>query len=131
MWFLTIPVVAWIVCGTLKFMINFTRHRFDAIDRIGHGGFPSNHTAIVSSIMWALMLTGEWHTAALALALLMISIFDATGLRREVGRHAVAINQLTTSRLREIMGHNLLDVAGGFLVGLAVAVTYWSIGAIP
>lgn len=69
--------------------------------------------------------------AGLALAVLMIVIFDALGLRREVGRHASAINQITGARLREIMGHKSLDIAGGLIVGFAVAVLYWSVGTIP
>jgi hypothetical protein len=75
-------------------------------------------------------LIGDWHMAGLALAILMVLIFDATGLRREVGRHAVAINHLSGSQLREIMGHKAMDIIGGLLFGLAMATIYWSLGAI-
>jgi acid phosphatase family membrane protein YuiD len=129
--FVTIPIVTWIVCGTLKFGINAVRSGSGAFDRIGHGGFPSNHTAILSSLMWAFGLIGEWQMAGLAVAVLMIHVFDAIGLRREVGYHAAAINQLSGSRLREIMGHKPFEVAGGLVVGLMVAVSYWFTGAIP
>lgn len=128
--FLLIPITAWIVCGTLKFGFNVVSNGYDAIERIGHGGFPSNHTAIVSSVTWALIITGEWHTAGLALAVLMIVVFDAVGLRRAVGQHAAAINKLTGSQLRELMGHNLVAVTAGFLVGLLVAAGYNSFGAL-
>ena len=127
----TIPITAWLVCGLAKFATNFIRYGYDAVQRIGLGGFPSNHTAVVSSIMWALALTGDWHTAGLALGVLMIHVFDATSLRREVGRLALALNPLVGSQLREFIGHNLWEIAGGLTVGLAVACTYWSIGAIP
>ena len=131
MWFVTIPIVAWMVCGTLKFMVNFTHHRYDAIRRVGHGGFPSNHTAVVSSVMWFLVLAKEWRVAGLAMAVLLICVFDATGLRREVGRHAAALNRVTGSRLREIMGHSCLDIAGGLVVGFGIALAYWSVGGRP
>ena len=128
--FITIPVVTWLVCGCLKFAVNSMRSGYAAFDKIGLGGFPSNHTAIISSIVWACALLGEWHLAGLALAVLMIHVFDALGLRRAVGCHAAAINQLTGSRFRETMGHTPLEVAAGLVVGLAVASGYWISGII-
>jgi acid phosphatase family membrane protein YuiD len=80
--------------------------------------------------MWALVLTKEWHSAGLALAVLMLCIFDAMGLRREIGRQAAAVNQLTGAQLREIMGHDFWEVVGGIILGFAVAATYWSCGVI-
>ena len=125
--FIILPIVSWVICGVLKFAINATKHGRDAFSLIGHGGFPSNHTAVISSTMWGFLLTGQWHNAGLALAILMIVVFDATALRREVGRHAAALNQLTGSHFRELMGHRLIDVAAGFLVGLAVATAVCSV----
>ena len=124
MHFLIIPVSAWIVCGLIKFGVNSVKYPAEAVDRIGHGGFPSNHTAIVSSVMWALMIGGEWNTAGLALAVLMTSVFDAMGLRREVGRHATILKQLSGTQMREVMGHSLVDVGGGLAVGLTVAIVF-------
>ncbi len=77
------------------------------------------------------MLTAEWHMAGFVLAVLMICVFDATGLRREVGYDATAIKQLLGSQLREIIGYKPLDIAGGLMVGLAVALAYWSTGKLP
>jgi acid phosphatase family membrane protein YuiD len=128
--FLTLPVAAWIVCGSIKFGINFARNGSGAFQLIGHGGFPSNHTAIISSLMWTFGFMGEWKMAGLAVAVLMIHVFDALGLRREVGYHAKAINQLSGSRLREVVGHKPVEVAGGLVVGLVVAVSYWLTGTI-
>jgi acid phosphatase family membrane protein YuiD len=125
------PLVAWIVCGTIKFAINFLRYG-DAVSRIGHGGFPSNHTAIISSVLCTFLLVGAWSMAGLAMAVLMIHVFDATGLRREVGRHATAINQLSTGlHLREVTGHSGSDIVGGLAVGFVIASTYWSLGIVP
>lgn len=123
--FVTLPIVTWLVCGTVKWTFNFIRAGSNAFQLIGHGGFPSNHTAIVSSLMWAFLIAREWHMAGLAVAVLMVLIFDATGLRREIGRHAVAINQLTGSKHREVVGHTCFDIVGGLLIGLAVAGAYW------
>jgi len=128
--FVTLPAATWLVCGAIKFAVNLTRYGSAAFERIGHGGFPSNHTAILSSVMWAFCLMQDWPMVTLALAVLMVYVFDAIGLRREVGYHAVAINRATGARLREVMGHKPLEVAAGLTVGLVVAVAYWMIGVI-
>ena len=128
--FVTLPVATWLVCGAIKFAVNFVRSGSAAFEKIGHGGFPSNHTAILSSVMWAFCLMRDWHLVGLALAVLMICVFDAVGLRREVGYHAAAINRATGARLREIMGHKPLEVGGGLVVGFVVAVTYWMTGIV-
>lgn len=126
----TLPVATWLVCGAIKFAVNFVRYGSAAFERIGHGGFPSNHTAILSSVMWAFCLMRDWPMVALALAVLLVYVFDAIGLRREVGYHAAALNRATGSRLREIMGHKPVEVAGGLVVGLVVAVIYWMTGIV-
>ena len=48
----------------------------------------------------------------------------AASLRRQVGRHAQALNELRPeekARLRERMGHTPFEIAGGIAVGCAVA----------
>ena len=69
------------------------------------------------------------NTAAfgVAIALAFIVILDASSLRRQVGKHAAAINQLnalTTSSpllLRERMGHTRIEIFAGVITGSAVA----------
>ena len=53
-------------------------------------------------------------------------MLDANSLRRQIGKHAVAINRLAASdseapALRERMGHSRIEIAAGILVGIAVA----------
>jgi len=45
------PFTAWLVAGGLKFLVNSIRAGKPAFGLIGYGGFPSNHSAIVSSIL--------------------------------------------------------------------------------
>lgn len=122
------PFLAWLVAGILKFLINSVRAGKLAFGLIGYGGLPSNHSAIVSS-MTALIAFNEGiaHPAfGVALTFAFIVILDANSLRREVGRHAVAINKLTASSsshylLRERMGHSHIEIAAGVFVGIVVA----------
>jgi len=53
-------------------------------------------------------------------------MLDANSLRRQVGKHAAAINKLAAEAsdhraLRERMGHTRLEIAAGIAVGIAVA----------
>lgn len=124
------PFVAWLVAGILKFLINSFLARQWAFGLIGYGGMPSNHSAIVSSTATLIALKeGIDHPAfSVALTLAFIVMLDASSLRRQVGRHAQAINRLEKERqmpqhhpLRERIGHSRPEIAGGILVGITVA----------
>ena len=74
---------------------------------------------------------------ALGVALTMIVVYDAAGVRRQAGIHAQRINVLfdelmhghpiNQKDLREVLGHTPLEVIGGILLGLVVATTQWLI----
>jgi len=123
------PFLAWLVAGMLKFLINsYKAHRF-TFDLIGYGGLPSNHAAIVSSITTLIALKEGVSTPAfgVAITLAFIVILDASSLRKQVGKHATAINQLNSSAkgnqfsLRERIGHTPIEILAGVLTGSAVA----------
>lgn len=122
------PFFAWLVAGVSKFIINSIKAKQLAFGLIGYGGLPSNHSAIVSS-MAALIAFKEGvdqPTFGVALTLAFIVILDASSLRQQVGKHAVAINKLAEGDkahkvLRERMGHTRTEIAAGVLVGLGVA----------
>lgn len=122
------PFLAWLVAGAMKFCINSIKARKLAFGLIGYGGLPSNHSCIVSS-MAALIAFKEGiaHPAfGVAVTLAFIVMLDANSLRRQVGRHAEAINRLAKGQaghqtLRERMGHTRLEIAAGIVVGIVVA----------
>jgi len=122
------PFLTWIVAGILKFLINSIKAKQWAFGLIGYGGLPSNHSAIVSSMAALIAFKeGVAHPAfGVALTLAFIVMLDANSLRRQVGKHAVAINRLASSdnvhaMLRERMGHTHIEIAAGILVGITVA----------
>lgn len=127
--YLLTPFLAWLIAGVLKFLINsFKAHRL-AFDLIGYGGLPSNHSAIVSSMATLIALKEGINSSAfgVAIALAFIVILDASSLRKQVGKHAAAINKfnsLTTNSpllLRERMGHTRIEILAGVITGSAVA----------
>jgi hypothetical protein len=141
--YLITPFLAWLVAGVAKFLINSVRAKQWAFGLIGYGGMPSNHSAIVASMAALIAFKeGVEHPAfGVALALAFIVMLDASSLRRQVGKHAKAINTMMLYRahitqttqatqatqstllpmLRERMGHTPLEILGGVVTGVSVA----------
>lgn len=126
--YLLTPLLAWLLAGSSKFVINSLRARRLAFDLIGYGGLPSNHSAIVSSMATLVALReGIGHPAfGVALTLAFIVVLDARSLRREVGRHAEALNSIAAAsprqeKLRERIGHTPVEIGAGVIVGVMVA----------
>lgn len=122
------PFLAWLVAGVSKFIINSIKAKQLAFGLIGYGGLPSNHSAIVSSMVALIALKeGIGHPAfGVAITLAFIVMLDANSLRQQVGKHAVVINKLAVGAsdhqaLRERMGHTRLEIVAGIAVGIAVA----------
>lgn len=129
--YLATPFLAWLIAGSLKFAINTLRAGRGAVGLIGYGGMPSNHSAIVSSMAVLVALReGIAHPAfGVALTLAFIVIMDAASLRRQVGAHAAALNKIHTQLpaqapavpLRERIGHQRIEILGGIVTGVVVA----------
>ncbi|GKT13000.1 MAG: hypothetical protein ISEC1_P1992 [Thiomicrorhabdus sp.] len=125
--YLIMPIFAWLVAGISKFIINSIRAKQLAFGLIGYGGMPSNHSAIVTSMAALIGFTeGIDHPAfGVAMALSFIVLLDASSLRRQVGKHAEAINLLNStsdrSVLRERMGHTKFEILGGIITGVVTA----------
>ena len=123
--YLATPALTWLVVGPIKFLINSARQRRWAFDLVGNGGFPSNHSAVVTSMATLIALReGLGHPAfGVAVTLCFIVMIDANSLRQHVGRQAAAINRLDTSGvepLRERMGHTLVEIGGGIATGIGM-----------
>lgn len=125
--YLVTPLITWISVGPIKFLINSAKARRWAFNLVGNGGFPSNHSAVVSSMATLIALReGMGHPAfGVAVTLCFIVIIDANSLRQHVGRQAAAINRIadgdnTHTWLRERMGHTLVEIAGGLATGIGI-----------
>jgi acid phosphatase family membrane protein YuiD len=125
--YLLTPVLTWLAVGPIKFLINSARQRRWAFNLVGNGGFPSNHSSVVTSMATLIALReGMGHPAfGVAVTLAFIVMIDANSLRQHVGRQAAAINRLARDDkdqtwLRERMGHTLVEIAGGICTGIAM-----------
>jgi acid phosphatase family membrane protein YuiD len=125
--YLVTPLITWVTVGPIKFLINSARTRRWAFGLVGNGGFPSNHSAVVSSMATLIALREGIGAPAfgVAVTLAFIVIIDANSLRQHVGKQAAAINRLAgeeggQKRLRERMGHTIVEICGGLCTGIAL-----------
>lgn len=96
-----------------------------------NGGMPSSHTATVTALTLLIGRAEGWHSplASLVIVFSLFVVFEATGLRLEIGQQAQVLNELMDRalagdppdrrRLRELVGHTWGEVAGGFAFGAA------------
>ena len=143
-------ILAWLTAQVLKTFIDFLLNRkFHKERLIGAGGMPSSHTALVCSLTIAMARKTGVSSAefALALALACIVMYDAMGVRRAAGEHAKVLNKLVfgfqlvseesnnpeddqiaeelgDKALKEYLGHTPLEVLGGMLLGILVAMVF-------
>lgn len=131
-------LVAGIVGATIAQLIKFATvllrdRRIDVRTLVTTGGMPSSHSALVTGLATSVGLT-EGFTSTIfdvALVLAMVVMYDAAGVRRAAGKQARIINQIIfdlqhslsfqESRLKELLGHTPLEVIGGALLGIVVA----------
>lgn len=137
-----IPALAcWVIAQVLKVVIAyFTSHCWDWSLLLREGGMPSSHSALIAGMTHALGLQQGFISPiyAVGVVLSMIVIYDATGIRRQAGKHARVINQmivdlasghpLKEEQLREVLGHTPLEALAGMLLGILISqLHYWLI----
>jgi hypothetical protein len=98
---------------------------------------PSSHSALVVGVAHGIGLSIGFDSAlfALAFAVCMVVIYDATGIRRQAGKHAERINAMISDlaagqplkqeQLAEVLGHTPAEALGGIILGLLVAQLTW------
>ncbi|MBS3117220.1 divergent PAP2 family protein [Candidatus Woesearchaeota archaeon] len=114
----------------VKLIIYWFRHKTLAFhDLIVTGGMPSSHSAFVVSLATSIYLEeGISPAFAISLVLAIIVIRDAFGVRRTAGKEGLAIQKLfrmhkIQSREHYAMGHSLVEVLVGALLGFMVSLS--------
>ena len=100
------------------------------------GHMPSSHSAVMTAVTTSIGLTNGWGSPIFLLALCItgIVIYDAAGVRRQSGFHAVRINiildqlkrmekwdQAEMKALAEVIGHSPAEAAVGAIFGTLIA----------
>ncbi|HJS17355.1 MAG TPA: divergent PAP2 family protein [Anaerolineales bacterium] len=133
-------LAAWTLAQIIKLPLDYLQTRkWNWALLLTTGGMPSSHSALVTATTLAIGLYyGFDHpTFALGVVITMVVTYDAAGVRQQAGIHAQRINVLfeellrghpiNEKDLREVIGHTPLEVVGGIILGVAVALIEWLI----
>ncbi len=138
--YLYVPFTAWAIAQLIKFVLALLRGDRNLRYLYASGGMPSVHSATVCSLaMWALIDGGVasplfGFTAVFA----GIVMYDSFGVRRSSGEQARTLNKLIGdlgvsgglrnaaeyTQLREILGHQPLEVFVGAVIGIIIAMCF-------
>lgn len=96
------------------------------------GGLPSGHSAIVASLTAMVYFRESFSTLFyVCLFFSLIIMYDAVGVRQETGKQAKVLLSIVkrlkiknVPSLKVFVGHNLLEVLLGAVVGVLVAVIF-------
>ena len=133
-------LAAWGLAQIIKIPLDYVRtRRWNWALLFTTGGMPSSHSSLMTGTVLAIGLYYGFDNPlfGLGVAITMIVVYDAAGVRRQAGIHAQRINVLVEellkghmfneNDLREVLGHTPLEVIGGILLGLIVAFGQWLI----
>jgi len=111
--------------------------KFNPFRMLDTGGMPSSHTAMVTTLTVGVGIYRGVDSVLFGITLIfsLYFVFEATGLRQEVGNQARVLNEIIekagkthhidSHELRELIGHTWIEVLGGFAVGLVVALLFF------
>jgi len=125
--------MAWILAQSIKVLLGVIRERrFNFKWLVSTGGMPSTHSAAVAALSTVVGLYYGFGSIIFAITLVftLIIMFDAAGVRRNVGRQATVLNQIiddiyekgavADTRLKELLGHTPVEVFMGAAIGILV-----------
>lgn len=135
---LNVALISWFSAQLIKTILTFIKTKKFTLERMfGAGGMPSAHTATVCSLVIAISRHDGFASTQFAIAFILAAIvmYDATGVRRSAGEHAKIINEIVKTHndaeeddenieakeLKESLGHTPLEVLGGALLGIVIA----------
>lgn len=138
--------LGWFCAQVAKFVLTIVFTKRWNVERLwGAGGMPSAHSSMVSALTISIARFYGVNTPIFALAVMFafVTMYDASGVRREAGEHAKIlnkyINQIEIEKadkngdgvpeekvneidLKEYIGHTPLEVLGGVLLGILVGI---------
>jgi len=134
-------IAAWASAEGVKMIIRFAFYGKRGFSELwGSGGMPSAHSATVCALAMSIGLRYGFDGGIFAIAavLALVVMYDASGVRKEAGKHAVAINQMKEAlaseteappkKHKESIGHTKPQVIAGAVWGGIVAVLFSLIG---
>lgn len=125
---------SWFVSQLAKVLRGMLREkRFNFRWLFDAGGMPSAHSASVASLATTVGIYYGFGSMPFLVVLIftLITMFDAAGVRRNVGRQAMILNtmledlyekgEVPETRVKELLGHTPFEVFTGAFVGILIA----------
>ncbi len=132
--YIIVPTLVWIGIQLFKVIYKRATEKVWDFTRFwGAGGMPSSHSAIVTCIttMIGKNLGIDSPMFAVCLAFASIVMYDATGVRRAVGKQAHVINNILKNqkltnyeKLQEMTGHTPVQVVVGAFIGILAGIWF-------
>jgi uncharacterized protein len=129
-----VAVIADLVAQGIKPFIHYGEyHEWKWHLLFSNGGFPSSHSAIVTALTAMVAFTQGFASPLFAICMVFsgVVVFDASGVRQEVGKHARTLNAIFEEfklwdrfdykQFTELVGHTVFEVLGGMALGLLIA----------
>lgn len=130
-------IAGWATAQIIKTIIDFGFNKELNVERlVGAGGMPSSHSATVCSLCAACAICKGINSAEFAITFMLafIVMHDAMGVRRETGKQAEFLNQISAlfsdmegyptidGKLKVLVGHTPLQVVVGGILGIIIAI---------
>ena len=123
-------------CFLAQFIKIFTgkEKRIDFKRIIMSGGMPSSHSSFVTSLAMLVGFDKGFASTEFAITAVfaIIVMYDASGVRRAVGKQAEILNQIVDDffhgkfdqhkKLKELVGHTPKEVLFGALLGIIIGI---------
>lgn len=137
-----------VITQFLKIPVHYVQYRVWELHKfIDAGGMPSSHAAGAAALTFSLAYVVGPQSPVFATAVVFTAIvmYDAGGIRRHAGEHAVLLNRIAMEmtklsiplqkasteegeRLKEILGHEPSEVLFGAILGAVIGIIfgkYW------
>ena len=127
--------ISMFACFLVQFLKIFTfsekKIKFSRI--VSSGGMPSSHSSFVTSLSTLVGMELGFNSMEFAIVAVfsIIIMYDASGVRRAVGKQAAVLNQIIDDlhhkkhieqkKLKELVGHTPIEVLFGALLGILTA----------
>ncbi len=124
----------WFIAQFIKVVDTLIQDKkIDFSRMFGSGGMPSSHSSFVMAMSTSVGLVHGWNSSiyAISLVLSLIVMYDASGVRRAVGKQAAILNQIIEDmandkpfpeeKLKELIGHTPVQVLVGAILGILIA----------
>lgn len=125
-----VSIASWAIAQIIKMILDvITTGEIDWELMVASGGMPSSHSSFVCALATSVGIKNGFDSSlfAMCFVLAVVVMYDAAGVRRASGFHAVIINKIMAGlnikdeKLKELLGHTPIQVGAGAILGIIVA----------